>query len=81
MVSPVSAGGGFTRTGVCIIVDMSSLEIEVDVNESHINRISPAQCVVHPRPQPSEGGRWNRGTTETGVRLLPMSPPIGSLAG
>ena len=46
MISPVSAGGGFTRTGVCTIVDMSSLEIEVDVNESYINRVSPSQRVV-----------------------------------
>jgi RND family efflux transporter MFP subunit len=45
MVSPVSAGGGFTRTGICTIVDMNSLEIEVDVNESYINRVSPAQIV------------------------------------
>ena len=40
MVSPVSAGGGFTRTGICTIVDMRSLEIEVDVNESYINRVT-----------------------------------------
>ena len=46
MISPVSAGGGFTRTGVCTIVDMSSLEIEVDVNESYINRVSPGQRVL-----------------------------------
>ena len=45
MISPVSAGGGFTRTGICTIVDMSSLEIEVDVNESYINRVQPAQPV------------------------------------
>jgi HlyD family secretion protein len=45
MISPVSAGGGFTRTGICTIVDMTSLEIEVDVNESYINRVSPAQRV------------------------------------
>ena len=45
MVSPVSAGGGFTRTGIGTIVDMSSLEIEVDVNESFINRVHPAQKV------------------------------------
>ncbi len=45
MISPVSAGGGFTRTGICTIVDMSSLEIEVDVNESYINRVRPAQKV------------------------------------
>ena len=46
MVSPVSAGGGFTRTGICTIVDMKSLEIEVDVNESYINRVSPGQPVT-----------------------------------
>jgi RND family efflux transporter MFP subunit len=45
MVSPVSAGGGFTRTGICTIVDMRSLEIEVDVNESYINRVRPKQEV------------------------------------
>ncbi len=45
MISPVSAGGGFTRTGICTIVDMSSLEIEVDVNESYINRVEPGQPV------------------------------------
>lgn len=42
-VSPMSAGGGFTRTGVGTIVDMDSLEIEVDVNESYINRVKPGQ--------------------------------------
>jgi RND family efflux transporter MFP subunit len=41
IISPLSAGGGFTRTGVGTIVDMDSLEIEVDVNESYINRVSP----------------------------------------
>ena len=45
MVSPVSAGGGFTRTGISTIVDMSSLEIEVDVNEAYINRVRPEQKV------------------------------------
>ena len=46
MVSPVSAGGGFTRTGICTIVDMKSLEIEVDVNESYINRVRQGQPVT-----------------------------------
>ena len=46
MVSPVSAGGGFTRTGIGTIVDMASLEIEVDVNESYINRVKPEQGVT-----------------------------------
>jgi len=41
IVSPVSAGGGFTRTGICTIVDMDSLEVEVDVAESFINRVTP----------------------------------------
>ncbi|MBE3071759.1 MAG: efflux RND transporter periplasmic adaptor subunit [Acidobacteria bacterium] len=45
MISPVSAGGGFTRTGICTVVDMSSLEIEIDVNESFINRVTPGQRV------------------------------------
>jgi RND family efflux transporter MFP subunit len=45
MISPVSAGGGFTRTGICTIVDMSSLEIEVDVSESYINRVQSDQRV------------------------------------
>jgi RND family efflux transporter MFP subunit len=45
MISPVSAGGGFTRTGIGTIVDMSSLEIEVDVNETYINRVTSNQKV------------------------------------
>jgi RND family efflux transporter MFP subunit len=45
MISPVSAGGGFTRTGICTIVDMESLEIEVDVNEAYIQRVSSGQRV------------------------------------
>jgi RND family efflux transporter MFP subunit len=45
MVSPVSAGGGFTRTGICTVVDMKSLEVDVDVNESYINRVQPDQKV------------------------------------
>jgi HlyD family secretion protein len=45
MISPISAGGGFTRTGICTIVDMTSLEIEVDVSESFINVVKPNQPV------------------------------------
>jgi len=45
MISPMSAGGSFTRTGIGTIVDMSSLEIEVDVNESYINRVKAGQAV------------------------------------
>lgn len=46
IVSPMSAGGGYTRTGICTIVDMDSLEVEVDVNEAYINRVKPRQPVV-----------------------------------
>lgn len=45
MVSPVSAGGGFTRTGIATLVDMNSNEIEVDVNEDYIARVKPHQIV------------------------------------
>jgi RND family efflux transporter MFP subunit len=45
MISPVSAGGGYTRTGIGTVVDMNSLEIEIDVNESYINRVEPSQPV------------------------------------
>ncbi|MDH3644579.1 MAG: efflux RND transporter periplasmic adaptor subunit, partial [Gammaproteobacteria bacterium] len=53
MISPVSAGGGFTRTGICTIVDMGSLEVEVDVNESYINRVyarQPVQVTLNAYP-------------------------------
>ena len=56
IVSPLSAGGGFTRTGVGTIVDMDSLEITVDVNEAYINRVTPrqpAQAVLDAYPN------WN----------------------
>jgi len=46
IVSPVSAGGGFTRTGIATIVDMDSLEIEVDVNESYIANVKIGQKVI-----------------------------------
>ena len=43
IISPMSAGGGFTRTGIGTIVDMNSLELEVDVSENFINRVQPGQ--------------------------------------
>ena len=46
MISPISAGGGFTRTGISTVVDMSSLEIEVDVNEAYMQRVVPGQKVT-----------------------------------
>ena len=45
MISPISAGGGFTRTGICTIIDNDSLEIEVDVNEAYIQRVEGGQRV------------------------------------
>jgi RND family efflux transporter MFP subunit len=63
MISPVSAGGGFTRTGICTIVDMSSLEVEVDVNEAYINRVvrdQPVEAVLDAYPDwriPAKVGR------------------------
>jgi len=45
MISPISAGGGSIRTGIGTIVDMDSLEIQVDVSESYINRVQPGQAV------------------------------------
>jgi RND family efflux transporter MFP subunit len=45
IISPMSAGGGFTRTGICSLVDMASREIEVDVNEAYIDRIQAGQTV------------------------------------
>ncbi|HET9693330.1 MAG TPA: efflux RND transporter periplasmic adaptor subunit [Steroidobacteraceae bacterium] len=53
MVSPISAGGGYTRTGIATIVDMDSREVEVDVNEAYINRVSAGQkveCVLDAYP-------------------------------
>jgi len=45
MISPVSAGGGFTRTGIGTLVDMDSLEVNVDVNEAYIGRVQPKMVV------------------------------------
>jgi HlyD family secretion protein len=46
IISPMSAGGGFTRTGISTVVDMASLEVEVDVNEAYIQRVSNGQAVT-----------------------------------
>ncbi|GLQ90500.1 efflux RND transporter periplasmic adaptor subunit [Dyella flagellata] len=53
VVSPFSAGGGFTRTGIGTIVDMDSLEVDVDVNEAYIGRVTPnmpAEAVLDAYP-------------------------------
>jgi len=46
IVSPVAAGGGSTRTGICTVVDMNSIEVEVDVSESYISRVKPGQSAI-----------------------------------
>ncbi len=46
IISPVSGGGGFTRTGICTIVDMESLEVEVDISEAQISRIRAGQAAM-----------------------------------
>jgi RND family efflux transporter MFP subunit len=59
-VSPISAGGGFTRTGIATIVDMESREIEVDVNEAYINRVhdgQPVEAVLDAYPDWKVPGR------------------------
>ena len=54
MISPISAGGGYTRTGICTIVDMDSIEVEVDVNEAFIGRVragGPVTAVLDAYPE------------------------------
>ena len=60
MVSPISAGGGFTRTGIGTIVDMDSLEVEVDVSENFISRVEtgqPAAITLNAYPDRRMAGR------------------------
>lgn len=60
IVSPLSAGGGFTRTGIGTIVDMASLEVEVDVGEAYIGRVKPempVEAVLNAYPQWKIPGR------------------------
>lgn len=64
IIAPGSAGGGFTRTGICTLVDMTSLEIEVDVNESYIARVKPGQKV---RANLDAYPDWNIKATVTAV--------------
>lgn len=46
LVAPMSAGGSFTRTGICTIVDMDSLVLVVDVSEQQIHHVSVGQSVT-----------------------------------
>jgi RND family efflux transporter MFP subunit len=39
VVAPQASGGGDTRTGILTIVDMESLEVQVDVSENYIERV------------------------------------------
>ncbi|GAB5352368.1 efflux RND transporter periplasmic adaptor subunit [Qipengyuania sp. 483] len=60
IVSPISSGGGFTRTGICTIVDMESLELEVDVAEAHIARVGegdPVEITLSAYPDVRYEGR------------------------
>ena len=88
MISPISAGGGFTRTGICTIVDMDSLEVEVDVNEAYINRVQPKQPVsvalnAYPDDRiPAEviaiipTADRNKATVRVRIRLLEKNPKV-----
>jgi RND family efflux transporter MFP subunit len=88
MISPISAGGGFTRTGICTIVDMDSLEVEVDVNEAYINRVQPKQPVsvalnAYPNDRiPAEviaiipTADRNKATVRVRIRLLEKDPRV-----
>jgi HlyD family secretion protein len=60
IISPISAGGGFTRTGICTIVDMNSLEVEVEVNEALIGQVrvgQPVQAVLDAFPDLALAGQ------------------------
>lgn len=88
IISPVSAGGGFTRTGICTIVDMNSLEIEVDVSESYLNRVQTGQtvqAVLNSYPDwliPAQvitvipAADRNRATVRVRIKLLEQDPRI-----
>ena len=88
MISPVSAGGGFTRTGICTIVDMDSLEVEVDVNEAYINRVyakQPATATLNAYPDfdiPAEviatipAADRNKATVRVRIGFLQRDPRI-----
>lgn len=59
ILSPAAGGGEFTRTGVATLVDMASLEVEVDVNEGQISEVKPGQAakiVLDAYPDREVGG-------------------------
>ena len=88
VLAPSAAGGGYTRTGICTIVDMESLEIVVDVNEQMIGRVQPGQAVeaeLYAHPGWTIAGRVHkvmpnadraRGTVRVRIELLDRDPRI-----
>ena len=88
IVAPAAAGGGFTRTGIATIVDMASLEVQVDVSESYIDRVSPGQtCIVHLNAYPDweipasvavviPTADQNKGSVRVRIRILTSDPRI-----
>jgi len=46
VVAPTASGGGDTRTGILTIVDMDSLEVQVDVSENYIERVQVGGAAV-----------------------------------
>jgi RND family efflux transporter MFP subunit len=88
VVSPVSAGGGFTRTGICTVVDRSSLELQVDVSESFISRVrigQPAVVTLNAYPDwqiPAEvsgilpAADRSKGTVKVRIALRTLDPRI-----
>ena len=75
MISPMSAGGGFTRTGICTIVDMISLEIEVDVSESYINRVAAASSRSRPRSTRIRTGEFRPRSSRSSRRPIARRRP------
>ncbi|AIY41663.1 Acriflavin resistance protein [Collimonas arenae] len=88
IVSPLSAGGGFTRTGIGTLVDMDSLEIEVDVNEAYIGRVlskMPVDAILNAYPDwkiPAEviaiipSADRSKATVKVRIALLVKDPRI-----
>jgi RND family efflux transporter MFP subunit len=79
IVSPLSAGGGFTRTGIGTIVDMDSLEVEVDVNEAYIGRVQPkmpVEAVLNAYPDWKIPAERSKATVKVRIALKVKDPRI-----
>jgi RND family efflux transporter MFP subunit len=60
IVAPSSAGGGLTRTAIVTMADLSTLEVEVDVNEAYIAQVrngQPSRITLDAYPDTSFAGR------------------------